>query len=72
MDVTPASSRQLGHVFGHQRQLSSVMPPLAALRTAASAARAHVRSTLTVWEISDLADVAQTIVGELVANAGAP
>jgi len=46
-----------------------VMPPLAALRTAASTARAHVRSTLAVWEISDIADVAETIVSELVANA---
>lgn len=45
------------------------MPALAARRTAAYAARAHVRSTLATWELSDLADVAETIISELVANA---
>ena len=45
------------------------MPPLAALRTAASDARAYVRSALAVWELSHLADTAATIVSELVANA---
>jgi len=45
------------------------MPPLAVLRTAASTARAHVRSTLAVWDISDIADAAEAIVSELVANA---
>jgi len=69
MDATPATSRQLGHVSKPDQHLSSVMPPLAALRTAASTARAHVRSTLAVWEISDIADMAEAIVSELVANA---
>jgi hypothetical protein len=69
MDVTPASSRQLGHVPRPQRNLSIVMPPLAAMRPAASAARAHVRVTLAIWEISHLAEVAEAIVSELVANA---
>ena len=45
------------------------MPPLAALRTAASTARAHVRSDLVTWELSHLAEAAETIVSELVANA---
>jgi anti-sigma regulatory factor (Ser/Thr protein kinase) len=69
MDVTPASSRHLGHVSRPERELLSVVPPLAALRTAASTARAHVRSTLAAWDISDVADVAAAIVSELVANA---
>src|SRR6266700_996116 len=68
MDVTSATARQLGHVSRPER-LSSVIPPLAALRTAAATARAHVRSTLAVWDISDLADTAEAIVSELVANA---
>jgi anti-sigma regulatory factor (Ser/Thr protein kinase) len=45
------------------------MPPLAALRPAASAARAHVRATLAMWGISHLAEDAEAIVSELVANA---
>src|SRR5215468_9157515 len=69
MDATPASSRQLGRVPRAERDLSSVMPPLAALRPAASAARAHVRATLAMWEISHLADAAEAVVSELVANA---
>ena len=69
MDVTPASSRQLGHVPRPDLNLSSVMPPLAALRPAASAARAHVRATLAMWEISHLAGVTEEVVSELVANA---
>ena len=51
------------------RELSSVMPPLAALRTAPSAARAHVRSALKVWGMSHLAEAAEAVVSELVANA---
>jgi anti-sigma regulatory factor (Ser/Thr protein kinase) len=69
MDATPASSRQLGHVPGPNRDPSSVMPPLAALPPAASAARAHVRATLAMWKISHLTDVAEAVVSELVANA---
>jgi anti-sigma regulatory factor (Ser/Thr protein kinase) len=46
------------------------MPPLGALRTAAAAARAHVRTVLKSWGISgDLADDIETVVSELVANA---
>ena len=47
---------------------SSVMPPLAALPTAPSAARAHVRATLATWRMSGLADVLELVVSELVAN----
>jgi hypothetical protein len=47
---------------------SSVMPPLAALPTAPSAARAHVRMTLATWRMSGLADVLVLVVSELVAN----
>lgn len=46
------------------------MPPLGALRTAAGAARAHVRTALEAWGIGgDLADDVETVVSELVANA---
>jgi anti-sigma regulatory factor (Ser/Thr protein kinase) len=69
MDVTPASSRQLGRVPQSEQELSSVMPPLAALRPAAAAARAHVRATLAMWGISHLSEDAETIVSEFVANA---
>jgi hypothetical protein len=47
---------------------SSVMPPLAALPTAPSAARAHVRATLATWRMSGLADALELVVSELVAN----
>jgi anti-sigma regulatory factor (Ser/Thr protein kinase) len=69
MDVTPASSRQLGRVPQPEQALSSVMPPLAALRPAAAAARAHVRATLAMWDISHIEADAETIVSEFVANA---
>ncbi|MBO0837790.1 MAG: ATP-binding protein [Actinobacteria bacterium] len=48
--------------------VSSVMPALAALATAPSAARAHVRVTLATWQMSDLADAVELVVSELVAN----
>jgi hypothetical protein len=48
--------------------VSSVMPPLAALPTAPSAARAHVRATLAIWRMSGLADALELVVSELVAN----
>jgi len=48
--------------------VSSVMPPLAALPTAPSAARAHVRAMLAMWRMSGLADALELVVGELVAN----
>lgn len=69
MDVSAASIRQEQRVTRSPRDLSSTMPPLAAVRTAASTARAHVRSTLAVWEMTHLADTTEAIVSELVANA---
>jgi hypothetical protein len=42
------------------------MPPLAALPTAPSAARTHVRATLTTWRMSGLADALELVVSELV------
>jgi hypothetical protein len=49
-------------------RLSSVMPPLGALPTAAAAARAHVRTTLRSWGAGDVCDDVETVVSELVAN----
>jgi hypothetical protein len=49
------------------------MPPLGALPTAAAAARAHARTVLRSWRIGgDLAHDVQTVISELVTNAGAP
>ena len=48
--------------------VSSVMPALAALPTAPSAARAHVRATLATWRMGGLADALELVVSELVAN----
>jgi hypothetical protein len=48
--------------------VSSVMPPLAALPTAPSAARAHVRAMLAMWRISGLTDALELVVSGLVAN----
>lgn len=51
-------------------RLSSVMPPLGALPTAAATARAHVRTVLKSWRVGgDLPDDVETVVSELVANA---
>lgn len=44
--------------------VSSVMPPLAALPTAPSAARAHVRAMLAMWRMSGLADALELVVIE--------
>ena len=49
--------------------LSSVMPPLGVLGTAASSARGHLRNVLHEWGMDHLADEAETVVSELVANA---
>jgi Histidine kinase-like ATPase domain len=49
--------------------LSSALPPLGALKTAAGSARAYVRDVLTGWQLAALADDAESVVGELVANA---
>ena len=49
--------------------LTSSMPPLGALRTAAGSARAHVRLTLADWQLGDLADTSELVTSELVTNA---
>jgi anti-sigma regulatory factor (Ser/Thr protein kinase) len=49
--------------------LLSIMPPLGALRTAPSAARAHARAVLASWQMEGLADDLELVVSELVANA---
>jgi anti-sigma regulatory factor (Ser/Thr protein kinase) len=49
--------------------LSSVMPPLGVLGTAASSARGHVRNVLREWGMGHLVDDAEMVVSELVANA---
>jgi Histidine kinase-like ATPase domain len=54
---------------GSKWSASSVMPPLGALPTAAQAARGHVRSVLAAWGMNVIADTAELIVDELVANA---
>jgi anti-sigma regulatory factor (Ser/Thr protein kinase) len=48
---------------------SIVTPPLGALASASGVARAYARSALRLWHMGHLADDAETIVGELVANA---
>jgi anti-sigma regulatory factor (Ser/Thr protein kinase) len=49
--------------------LSSATPPFAALSTAPSMARGHVRAALAGWGLAKLIDDAETIASELVANA---
>jgi anti-sigma regulatory factor (Ser/Thr protein kinase) len=44
--------------------------PLAALPTAPSVARGHVRTVAREWGLADLADTAELLVSELVTNAG--
>lgn len=48
--------------------VSNAMPPLAALPTAPSAARAHVRALLVTWQMSGLSEALELVVSELVAN----
>jgi hypothetical protein len=48
--------------------VSSTMPPMGVLKTAPSAARAYVRTTLVMWGMSDLASVLDLVVSELVTN----
>jgi anti-sigma regulatory factor (Ser/Thr protein kinase) len=43
--------------------------PLAALPTAPSVARGHVRAVAREWGLADLADIAELLVSELVTNA---
>jgi hypothetical protein len=49
--------------------LAYAVPPLGALRTAPRLARAVVRSTLGLWGLQDMAEVAETLTSELVTNA---
>lgn len=49
-------------------QVSSVLPPLAALRTVPATARGHVRGTLALWRLGELSDSVELVVSELVAN----
>jgi hypothetical protein len=49
--------------------VSSVLPPLGALRTAPATARGHVRGTLAAWRLSELSDTVELVVSELAANA---
>jgi Histidine kinase-like ATPase domain len=48
--------------------VSSIMPPLGALRTAPSTARARVRAVLATWRMGDLAVDLELVVSELVTN----
>lgn len=45
------------------------MPPLGALNTAPGSARAHLRSTLSLWEMAAYEEVAELLTSELVTNA---
>jgi hypothetical protein len=59
----------LGAVVPATRNVMSATPPFAAIKTAPGLARGHVRATLAGWRLSGLADDAETIASELVANA---
>lgn len=59
---------QVGLRPGVAWPVSSVMPPLAALPTAPSAARAHVRAILATWRMGGLTEALELVVSELVAN----
>jgi anti-sigma regulatory factor (Ser/Thr protein kinase) len=47
----------------------SATPPFAALPTAPSLARGHVRATLAEWGLGELADDTELIASEMTANA---
>jgi anti-sigma regulatory factor (Ser/Thr protein kinase) len=49
--------------------LSSVLPPMGALPTAARMARMHVRDTLREWDLPELSEDCELITSELVTNA---
>ena len=49
--------------------LVSTMPPLGALNTAPGSARAHLRTTLKVWDMAAYEEVAELLASELVTNA---
>lgn len=69
MNVTGSALKAAAPHIRASVEASNVMPPLAALPTAASAARAHVRSSVAGWEMGHLTDAAVAVVSELVANA---
>jgi hypothetical protein len=69
MDVTGSTPTVTVPRLPPPMEALGVMPPLAALGTAASAARAHVRSTLASWEMGHLTEPTVAVVSELVANA---
>lgn len=49
--------------------LAYAVPPLGALPTAPRLTRAAVRSTLDLWRLRDMTEVAETVASELVTNA---
>ena len=49
--------------------LSSTLPPMGALKTAPGSARAFVKDALAFWGLTAVADEAEAVTGELVANA---
>lgn len=68
----PASAAELGSGAGTAFQdwpLVSELPPLAALPTAPSCARGHIRAVAHEWGLPDLADPAELLASELVTNA---
>ena len=68
----PARTSELGSGAGTAFQgwpLVSRLPPLAALPTASSCARGHVRAVAREWGLPDLAETAELLASELVTNA---
>ena len=68
----PARAAEPGSGAGRAGQdwpLVSTLPPLAALPTAPSCARGHVRAVSQEWGLPDLADTAELVASELVTNA---
>jgi hypothetical protein len=51
------------------RRAMSATPPFAPLPTAPGMARGHVRATLALWGLGELADTTEMIASELTANA---
>jgi hypothetical protein len=49
--------------------LVSILPPLGALTTAPSTARAHVNAVLAEWQMGSVSDVAALVASELTTNA---
>lgn len=70
--VTNDVSRTEAHPMpdaGYTWPLSSSMAPLGALPTAPACVRAHIRTTLSEWHMTALADAAELVGSELVTNA---